>query len=664
MAEEIMQNNEVGTATDHEYGGSEIQVLKGLEAVRKRPGMYIGSTGPRGLHHLVYEIVDNAIDEALAGYCDHIEVTIEKDDVIRVSDNGRGIPVDTQPDTGLPAVTVVYTILHAGGKFGGENSGYKVAGGLHGVGASVVNACSEWLEVNVKRDGHEYQQRFCRGDAQGPLKDLGAISDGKTGTVVRFKPDPEMFRETTHYDFETLEKRLREESFLNAGVRITLTDERELYTPIDEDGNEGEPTFRKETMCYEGGIRSFVTFLNKKRALDVLHPDVIYLRGTTDRGEAEVALQYNSSYNELLLSFANNVNTPDGGTHEEGFKSALTRVFNDYGRSHNILKDKDDNLSGADVREGLTCVISVKLQEAEFEGQTKAKLGNTEIRTLVSNMTYNKLMEFFEENPAVAKAIFEKATQAARAREAAKKAREMVRRKSALESTRMPGKLADCREKDPSRTELFIVEGDSAGGSAKLGRDSSIQAILPLWGKMLNVEKARADKIYGNEKLMPVVQALGCGIGEEFDLSKLRYDKIFIMADADVDGSHICTLMLTFFFRYMRPLIDGGHVYVAQPPLFKLQKGNTVKYAYDDEEMKILSGEMPGAKVNRYKGLGEMNPEQLWETTMNPDNRVIVQITVEDAEKADEAFSILMGDQVEPRRQFIERNAKYAKLDV
>ena len=664
MAEEIMQNNEVSTATDHEYGGSEIQVLKGLEAVRKRPGMYIGSTGPRGLHHLVYEIVDNAIDEALAGYCDHIEVSIEKGDIIRVSDNGRGIPVDTQPDTGLPAVTVVYTVLHAGGKFGGENSGYKVAGGLHGVGAAVVNACSEWLEVNVMRTGKEYQQRFCRGEAEGDLKELGTVADDQTGTVVRFKPDPEMFKETTHFDFDILEKRLREESFLNAGVRITLTDERELYTPIDEDGNEGEPTYRQETMCYEGGIRSFVTFLNQKRALDVLHPDVIYLRGTTDRGEAEVALQYNASYNELLLSFANNVNTPDGGTHEEGFKSALTRVFNDYGRSHNILKDKDDNLSGADVREGLTCVISVKLQEAEFEGQTKAKLGNTEIRTLVSSMTYTKLMEFFEENPGVAKAIFEKATQAARAREAAKKAREMVRRKSALESTRMPGKLADCREKDPTRTELFIVEGDSAGGSAKMGRDSAIQAILPLWGKMLNVEKARADKIYGNEKLMPVVQALGCGIGEEFDIEKLRYDKIFIMADADVDGSHICTLMLTFFFRYMRPLIDGGHVYVAQPPLFKVQKGNTVKYAYDDEEMAMLSAEMPGAKINRYKGLGEMNPEQLWETTMNPDNRVIVQITVEDAEKADEAFSILMGDQVEPRRQFIERNAKYAKLDV
>ena len=478
------------------------------------------------------------------------------------------------------------------------------------------------------------------------------------------KPDPEMFRDTTVYDFDTLEKRLREESFLNAGVKITLTDEREMYTPVLEDGKEGEPCYRTEVMCYEGGIKSFVTYLGEKRKLDVLHPNVIYLKGQTDRGMAEIALQYNSSYNELLLSFANNVNTPDGGTHEEGFKNSLTRVFNDYGRSHGLLKDKDENLSGADVREGLICVISVKLQEAEFEGQTKAKLGNTEIRTLVSNMVYSKLMEFFEENPGVAKAIFEKATQAARARAAAKKARELVRRKSALETSRMPGKLADCREKDPSRTEIFIVEGDSAGGSAKMGRDSAIQAILPLWGKMLNVEKARADKIYGNDKLMPVVLALGCGIGDEFDISKLRYDKVFIMADADVDGSHICTLMLTFFFRYMRPLIEQGHVYVAQPPLFKVQKGNTIKYAYNDAEMAVLSQEMPGAKVNRYKGLGEMNPEQLWETTMNPDNRVIVQITIDDAEKADEAFTILMGDQVEPRRRFIETNAQYAKLDV
>ncbi len=662
MAEDIITSRD--TATDHEYDGSEIQVLKGLEAVRKRPGMYIGSTGERGLHHLVYEIVDNSIDEALAGHCDHIEVKIKKGDVIEVTDNGRGIPVGVQPDTGLPAVTVVFTILHAGGKFGGENSGYKVSGGLHGVGASVVNACSEWLTVQVRRDGKEYEQTFRRGDPDGPLREVGPAPEGSTGTRVTFKPDPEMFRETTVFDFDTLEKRLREESFLNAGLKITLTDERELYTPILEDGQEGAPCYRQEVMCYEGGIRSFVTYLNEKRNLEVLHPSVIYLAARTGKAEAEIAMQYNTSYNELVLSFANNVNTPDGGTHEEGFRSSLTRVFNDYGRSHGLLKDKDENLSGSDVREGLICVISVKLQEAEFEGQTKAKLGNTEIRTMVSNMVYTRLTEFFEENPAVAKAIFEKATQAARARAAAKKARELVRRKSVLENSRMPGKLADCRENDPSKTEIFIVEGDSAGGSAKMGRDSAIQAILPLWGKMLNVEKARADKIYGNDKLMPVVLALGCGIGEEFDISKLRYDKVFIMADADVDGSHICTLMLTFFFRYMRPLIEQGHVYVAQPPLFRVQKGNTVKYAYNEKEMAALTREMPGAKVNRYKGLGEMNPEQLWETTMNPDNRVIVQITIEDAEKADEAFTILMGDQVEPRRRFIENNAQYAKLDV
>ena len=662
MAEDIITSAD--TATDHEYDGSEIQVLKGLEAVRKRPGMYIGSTGERGLHHLVYEIVDNSIDEALAGHCDHIEVKIKKGDIIEVTDNGRGIPVGVQPDTGLPAVTVVFTILHAGGKFGGENSGYKVSGGLHGVGASVVNACSEWLTVQVRRDGVEYEQTFRRGDPDGPLRQVGPAPEGSTGTRVTFKPDPEMFRETTVFDFDTLEKRLREESFLNAGLKITLTDERELYTPILEDGQEGEPCYRQEVMCYEGGIRSFVTYLNEKRNLEVLHPNVIYLSAKSDKAEAEIAMQYNTSYNELVLSFANNVNTPDGGTHEEGFRSSLTRVFNDYGRSHGLLKDKDENLSGSDVREGLICVISVKLQEAEFEGQTKAKLGNTEIRTMVSNMVYTRLTEFFEENPAVAKAIFEKATQAARARAAAKKARELVRRKSVLENSRMPGKLADCRENDPSKTEIFIVEGDSAGGSAKMGRDSAIQAILPLWGKMLNVEKARADKIYGNDKLMPVVLALGCGIGEEFDISKLRYDKVFIMADADVDGSHICTLMLTFFFRYMRPLIEQGHVYVAQPPLFRVQKGNVVKYAYNEKEMAALSQEMPGAKVNRYKGLGEMNPEQLWETTMNPDNRVIVQITIEDAEKADEAFTILMGDQVEPRRRFIENNAQYARLDV
>ena len=652
MAEEILENG--STATDHEYTGSEIQVLKGLEAVRKRPGMYIGSTGPRGLHHLVYEIVDNSIDEALAGHCDHIEVTIKPDNIIEVVDNGRGIPVDVQPDTGLPAVTVVFTVLHAGGKFGGENSGYKVAGGLHGVGASVVNACSEWLRVRVRRDGAEYEQSFHRGEPDGELRRIGPASS--TGTTVTFKPDAEMFRETTEYDYDTLLKRLREESFLNAGVRITLRDERAA--------DETTGQYRQDSMCYEGGIRSFVEYLHKTRDLETLHPDVIYLKGQTEGGEAEVALQYNSSYNELLLSFANNVNTPDGGTHEEGFKSALTRVFNDYGRSHGLLKEKDDSLSGTDVREGLICVISVKLKEAQFEGQTKAKLGNTEIRTLVSGMVYEKLTEFFEENPAVAKVIFEKATQAARAREAAKKARELIRRKSVLDSVKMPEKLADCHEKDPSKCELFIVEGDSAGGSAKQGRDSNTQAILSLWGKMLNVEKARLDKVYGNDKLTPVILALGCGIGDEFDLSKLRYHKIFIMADADVDGSHICTLMLTFFFRYMRPLIEAGYVYIAQPPLFKVQKGSTVRYAYNDEEMAQLSKEMPGARVNRYKGLGEMNPDQLWETTMNPDNRVIVQITIEDAEKADEAFTILMGDQVEPRRRFIEANAKYATLDV
>ena len=662
MAEEIITSTNAETATDHEYNASEIQVLKGLEAVRKRPGMYIGSTGERGLHHLVYEIVDNAIDEALAGYCDHIEVKILKGDIIQVTDNGRGIPVDIQADTGLPAVTVVYTILHAGGKFGGENSGYKVAGGLHGVGASVVNACSEWLTVNVRRDGREYEQTFRRGDPDGPLKCIGTVDPSVTGTRVTFKPDPEMFQETTLYHYETLLKRLREEAFLNAGVRITLTDERaDADRPQEEQNGE----VRTETMCYEGGIRSFVSYLCERRDLTPLHPQVMYMKGEGQGAVAEVALQYyDNSYNELLLSFANNVHTPEGGTHEDGFKLALTRVLNEYGRAKGILKDKDENLSGSDAREGIIAVVSVKLQEAQFEGQTKAKLGNTFIKGLVNNVVYKALTEFFEENPAVAKAILEKATQAARARAAAKKARELVRRKSALESNRMPGKLADCHEKDPSKTELFIVEGDSAGGSAKMGRDSNIQAILPLWGKMLNVEKARADRIYGNDKLMPVVTALGTGIGDEFDISKVRYHKIFIMADADVDGSHICTLMLTFFFRYMRPLIDHGYVYVAQPPLFKLQKGQNVKYAYNDEEMKLLSAEMPGAKVNRYKGLGEMNPDQLWETTMNPDNRVIVQIKIEDAERADEAFSILMGEQVEPRRQFIEKNAKYANLDV
>ena len=662
MAEEIITETNRETATDHAYGGAQIQVLEGLEAVRKRPGMYIGSTGPSGLHHLVYEIVDNAIDEALAGYCTHIEVTIKPGNIIEVSDNGRGIPVDIQPKLGIPAVTVVYTVLHAGGKFGGEDSGYKVAGGLHGVGASVVNALSEWLTVRVRRDGAEYEQSFKRGKPDGDLKKIGAAAS--TGTTVTFKPDPEMFQETTLYRYETLLKRLREEAFLNAGVRITLTDERPESDRPQEEKSEGNEV-RTETMCYEGGIRSFVSYLCERRDLTPLTPQVMYMKGEGQGAVAEVALQYyDNSYNELLLSFANNVHTPEGGTHEEGFKLALTRVLNEYGRAKGILKDKDENLSGPDAREGIIAIISVKLQEAQFEGQTKAKLGNTFIKGLVSNVVYKALTEYFEENPAVAKAILEKATQAARARAAAKKARELVRRKSALESNRMPGKLADCHEKDPSKTELFIVEGDSAGGSAKMGRDSNIQAILPLWGKMLNVEKARADRIYGNDKLMPVVTALGTGIGDEFDISKVRYHKIFIMADADVDGSHICTLMLTFFFRYMRPLIDNGYVYVAQPPLFKLQKGQTVKYAYNDDEMKILSAEMPGAKVNRYKGLGEMNPDQLWETTMNPENRVIVQIKIEDAERADEAFSILMGEQVEPRRQFIEKNAKYANLDV
>ncbi|WP_295475425.1 DNA topoisomerase (ATP-hydrolyzing) subunit B [uncultured Subdoligranulum sp.] len=656
MAEEIITSTNRETATDHAYGGEQIQVLEGLEAVRKRPGMYIGSTGPSGLHHLVYEIVDNSIDEALAGYCNHIEVTIKEGNIIEVSDNGRGIPVGIQPKLGIPAVTVVFTVLHAGGKFGGENSGYKVSGGLHGVGASVVNALSEWLVVRVRQDGAEYEQRFRRGKPEGDLQKIGTAAS--TGTLVTFKPDPEMFVDTTVYDYETLLKRLREEAFLNAGVRITLTDERSQT--LAENG--GAP--RRDTMCYEGGIRSFVSYLQQRRDLTPLHPQVIYMRGEGEGAVTEVAMQYCDSFNELMLSFANNVHTPEGGTHEEGFKLSLTRVMNEYARAKGILKEKDENLKGSDVREGLIAVISVKLQEAQFEGQTKAKLGNTYIKTLVSGMVYNALSEYFEENPAVAKAILEKATQAARARAAAQKARELVRRKTALESNRMPGKLADCHEKDPAKTELFIVEGDSAGGSAKQGRDSNIQAILPLWGKMLNVEKARADRVYGNDKLTPVITALGTGIGDEFDITKVRYHKIFIMADADVDGSHICTLMLTFFFRYMRPLIEHGYVYVAQPPLFKLQKGGTVKYAYNDDEMKLLSAEMPGAKINRYKGLGEMNPDQLWETTMNPENRVIVQITIEDAERADEAFSILMGEQVEPRREFIEKNAKYANLDV
>ena len=594
MAEDIITSRD--TATDHEYDGSEIQVLKGLEAVRKRPGMYIGSTGERGLHHLVYEIVDNSIDEALAGHCDHIEVKIKKGGHHR-SDRQRPRHPGGRPARHRPARR--HRRLYHPAR---RRQVRRRELGLQGVRrpARRGRVGGQRLFRVADRPGAPGRQRV-RADLPPrrpgrPPPRGGPAPEGDTGTRVTFKPDPEMFKETTVFDFDTLEKRLREESFLNAGLKITLTDERELYTPILEDGQEGEPCYRQEVMCYEGGIRSFVTYLNEKRNLEVLHPNVIYLSAKSDKAEAEIAMQYNTSYNELVLSFANNVNTPDGGTHEEGFRSSLTRVFNDYGRSHGLLKDKDENLSGSDVREGLICVISVKLQEAEFEGQTKAKLGNTEIRTMVSNMVYTRLTEFFEENPAVAKAIFEKATQAARARAAAKKARELVRRKSVLENSRMPGKLADCRENDPSKTEIFIVEGDSAGGSAKMGRDSAIQAILPLWGKMLNVEKARADKIYGNDKLMPVVLALGCGIGEEFDISKLRYDKVFIMADADVDGSHICTLMLTFFFRYMRPLIEQGHVYVAQPPLFRVQKGNTVKYAYNEKEMTALLQEMPGPR--------------------------------------------------------------------
>ncbi len=640
---------ETNNSTTQGYDSSQIQVLEGLEAVRKRPGMYIGSTGPRGLHHCVYEIVDNAIDEALAGFCDHIEVTIKQDNVMQVTDNGRGIPVGIQPKRGIPAVRVVFTVLHAGGKFGGENSGYKVAGGLHGVGASVVNALSEWLTVEVMCDGQVYHQRFMRGTEDAPLATIGTTD--KRGTTVCWKADSQIFEET-EYDYDTLLLRLREQAFLNAGVRITLTDERS--------GQE-----KTKTMCYEGGIKEFVQHIHKRRSMSVLHEKIIYFTAEDGHNCAEVALQYNDSYNELLLSFANNIHTPDGGTHEQGFKTAMTRAFNDFGRSKGYIKEKDENLQGNDVREGMTAIISVKLTDAQFEGQTKAKLGNTEMRGLVESLVYEKIKEFFEENPADTKAIYEKALSAARAREAAKKARELVRRKTVMENNRMPGKLTDCRERDPAKTELYIVEGDSAAGTAKQGRDSTVQAILPLWGKMLNVEKARLDKVYSNEKLMPVVTALGCGIGDEMDLEKLRYHKVFIMADADVDGSHICTLLLTFFFRFMRPLIDGGYVYVAQPPLFKLQKGKDVRYAYTDDEMSRLSQEMGEPRVSRYKGLGEMNAEQLWETTMNPENRMIVQISVDDAEKADETFAILMGDKVEPRREFIETNAKYVKnLDV
>ena len=640
------------TKVEQEYGADEIQVLEGLEAVRKRPGMYIGSTGPRGLHHLVYEIVDNSIDEALAGYCSKIDVVIEEGDIIRVTDNGRGIPVGVNSKTGLPAVTVVFTVLHAGGKFGG--GGYKVSGGLHGVGASVVNALSEWLEVKVCDGEDVYFQRYERGKIINELEKIGK-SDVK-GTEVRFKADPEIFKETTVYDYSVLERRLREQAFLNAGVHIELRDERDKEAVI------------KKNFFYEGGIKSFVEYIHKKRSLAVIHPDVIYFssKNAEDTISVEIAMQYNESYNEMLLTFANNIHTTDGGTHEEGFKRALTYVMNDYARKFGKLKENDKNLSGDDVREGLTAIISVKLKEAQFEGQTKAKLGNTEVRTMVDKLVREKLMIFLEENPAISKTIFEKALASARAREAARKARENVRRKSALESAQLPGKLSDCQSRDSSETELFIVEGDSAGGSAKGGRDRRIQAILPLWGKMLNVEKARIDKVYGNDKLMPVITALGTGIGEDFDIEKLRYDKIIIMADADVDGSHIRTLLLTFFFRYMRPLVETGHVYIAQPPLYRITKGKEHQYAYSDMERdQILAGIEGKTEIQRYKGLGEMDSDQLWETTMNPETRLMLRVELSDAEAADETFTILMGDKVEPRRKFIEQNAKYVQnLDV
>ena len=649
-----MDINEM-THVDTNYDSDQIQVLEGLEAVRKRPGMYIGSTGPRGLHHLVYEIVDNAIDEALAGYCDRIDVRILPGDIICVQDNGRGVPVGVQHQTGLPAVTVVYTILHAGGKFGGGS--YKVSGGLHGVGASVANALSTWLEVEVRQGGHLYRQRFSRGNAEYDLQDLGPIENPEqTGTMVTFKADPEIFKETTVYDFATLETRLREQAFLNAGVNIILTDERD------------PENIKSDRFHYEGGVASFVEYLNRKKAVEVIHPDVIYFSATApdNNSTCEIAMQYTDSFNELILSFANNIHTVDGGTHEDGFKRALTRVMNDYARKYNILKEADKNLSGEDVREGLTCVISVKVKEAQFEGQTKGKLGNTEISGLVSNLMSDKLMTFLEENPAVARAIFDKAMAASRAREAARKARDLVRRKSALENATLPGKLADCQSRNPEETEIYIVEGDSAGGSAKGGRDRKFQAILPLWGKMLNVEKARLDRVYGNDKLMPVITALGTGIGEEFDLNKLRYGRVIIMADADVDGSHIRTLLLTFFYRYMRPLVEEGHVYIAQPPLFRITKNKRHYYAYSDNERdEIMTQLQSGYDIQRYKGLGEMDSEQLWETTMNPETRVMLQVTPSDAAQADEIFTILMGDKVEPRREFIERNAKYVKnLDI
>ena len=640
-----MSELEKVTAVDTTYDASEIQVLEGLEAVRKRPGMYIGSTSASGLHHLVYEIVDNAIDEALAGYCTEITVTINPGDTITVTDNGRGIPVDIQKQTGRPALEVVYTVLHAGGKFGG--GGYKVSGGLHGVGASVVNALSEWLEVQVQKDGRIYEMKFSRGGITQEMKILGDTD--QTGTAVTFKPDPEMF-DTLVYDYETLHTRMREQAFLNAGLRITITDAR----PGQE---------QSDSMCYEGGIREFVTWLNRNKT--ALHEEVIYLAGAKGDSTAEVALQYNDSYNETLVSFANDIHTPEGGMHETGFKTALTRVLNAYGMKYGMIKE-GDKVSGEDVREGITAVISVKLTEAQFEGQTKAKLGNASIRTLVDSVVSDQLAVYLEEHPVVARTILDKALTANRAREAARKARESIRRKTALGGAAMPDKLRDCNENNPELTEIYIVEGDSAGGSATQGRDSRFQAILPLWGKMLNVEKARADKVYGNDKLQPVITALGAGIGDELDLNRLRYHKIIIMADADVDGAHIRTLLLTFFFRFMRPLIEEGYVYSAVPPLYKLTRGKQQRVAYTDEERDAISAEMrsgnPNVKIDisRFKGLGEMNPHELWETTMDPEKRTLRRITLDDAVQADETFTILMGEKVEPRKEFIERNAQYA----
>ncbi|CDD28617.1 dNA gyrase subunit B [Clostridium sp. CAG:452] len=633
---------------EHEYKADQIQVLEGLEAVRKRPGMYIGSVSARGLHHLVYEIVDNSVDEALAGYCKNIHVTIEKGNVIKVEDDGRGIPVDIHPKTKISAAETVYTVLHAGGKFGGD-SGYKVSGGLHGVGSSVVNALSTWTEVTIQRDGGIYQMAFERGKTVKPLQRIG--DSDKTGTTVRFLADDTIF-ETLEYEYEILENRLREMAFLTKGLRITLTDER------------GE-TPKKADFCYEGGLVSFVEFLNKNK--EKLNPKPIYIEKNGDT-PVEIAIQYTTSYSENIYSFVNNINTIEGGTHLEGFKRSLTKVFNDYARSHNILKDKDGNLQGEDIREGITAVISVKVKEPQFEGQTKTKLGNSEVTGAVQSVMNEELSAFLEENPAVAKAVLEKCISASRAREAARKARELVRRKNVLESTTLPGKLADCSSNKPEECEVYIVEGDSAGGSAKQGRDRKFQAILPLWGKMLNVEKSRADKIYNNDKLQPVILAVGAGIGADFDITKIRYGKVIIMADADVDGAHIRTLLLTFFFRYMRPLVENGNVYLAQPPLYKLaRKGMKDVYCYSDDELTQKLDELgrDGMNIQRYKGLGEMNPEQLWETTMNPETRTMVQVTVEDAIKADEIFTVLMGDDIAPRRQFIEENAKFVKnLDI